>query len=148
VILGLLPPGSSGSGEMVAQMLETTTQASSVVFFVKAFSLFALITSFLAIGISFVDFLKDGIPGKNRLVYLSLVIVPPMVFSLFYPNIFLEALSLAGGFADVLLFGILPPVVVWIGRYVKKAQGSYQVPGGKLLLAGVFLLSLGFLIFR
>jgi len=148
VILGLLPAGTAGSGEMVAQMLETTTQVSSVVFFVKAFSLFALVTSFLAIGISFIDFLKDGFPGKSRLVYLGLVIVPPMVFSLFYPNIFLKALGLAGGFADVLLFGILPPVVVWIGRYVKKAQSSYQVPGGKLLLAGVFLLSLGFLILR
>ncbi len=148
VILGLLPPGASGSGEMVTQLLETTTQASSVVFFVKAFSLFALVTSFLAIAISFVHFLKDGLPRKHNLFIHALVILPPMLFSLFYPNIFLKALGLAGGFADVLLFGILPPVVVWIGRYVKKTEGPYQVPGGKLLLSAVFLLSLGFLVLR
>jgi tyrosine-specific transport protein len=151
VILGLLPPGnlaSQGQSDMVSGLLETATRSSSVLFFVKAFSFFALITSFLTIAISFVDFLKDGFRAQEKLhegfIY-ALVLVPPMGFSLFYPHVFLQALSLAGGFADVLLFGALPPLVVWVGRYMKQANGPYQVAGGKWLLGFVFFLSLGLL---
>jgi tyrosine-specific transport protein len=153
VILGLLPSGNfshAGKSDMVSGLLESATHSSGVLFFVKAFSFFALLTSFLAIAISFVDFLKDGFQIKNPkklhegLIY-ALVLVPPMIFSLFYPHVFLQALGLAGGFADVLLFGALPPLVVWIGRYKLQAKGSYQVGGGKWLLGSIFFLSLGLL---
>ncbi|MGC1878736.1 MAG: aromatic amino acid transport family protein [Rhabdochlamydiaceae bacterium] len=157
VILGMLPTGSSlqiGNEDMVSGLLQKTTQSSSVLFFVQLFSFFALTTSFLAIGISFVDFFKDGLKvsslGKTQYEFLiyGLVVGPPMLFCVFYPNIFLQALEFAGGFVDVILFGILPVFIVWKGRYSKKVEGSYRVAGGKIFLGSMLLISLIFLLLR
>jgi tyrosine-specific transport protein len=94
------------------------------------------------------DFLKDGLklPRLGRKTYdaliLSVVLVPPLLFSLIYPHVFLQALGFAGGFVDVLLFGILPVAIVWIGRYKKQIEGPYRFPGGKLALLCIGLFSL------
>ena len=60
----------------------------------------------------------------------------PLIFALIYPHIFLIALGYAGGISCALLFGLMPPLIVWIGRYIKHYPvGTRQLPGGKPLLA-------------
>ncbi len=147
VILGMLPPTTSYQGDMVATLLQQTHQSSLILFASQAFSFFALFTSFIAVAISFVDFFKDGLKDyTNRNFYIfSLVFLPPLVFSLLYPSLFLKALSFAGGVVDVILFGVFPVLIVWSGRYYKQVQGPYQVAGGKPLLATILILSLGLL---
>ena len=76
------------------------------------------------------------------------MLLPPTLLTLSDPHLFLKALGFAGGFADVILFGVLPVTIVWIGRYVKKIEGPYKAPGGKLFLIGVLLFSLSFLLIR
>ncbi len=157
VILGMLPAGSSlqiGHEDMVGGLLQKTTQSPFVLLFVQMFSFFALTTSFLAVGISFVDFFRDGLKISflhektyEFLIY-SLVFVPPMLFCIFHPHIFLRALEFAGGFVDVILFGILPVTIVWKGRYSKKIEGPYRVAGGKIFLSSMMFLSLMFLVLR
>jgi tyrosine-specific transport protein len=161
VILGLLPSPNEAplqqvvnENELVSGLLENAAHSTSVIVFVKAFSLFAILTSFIPNALSFIDFLKDGFKTASmpaslkRLLICGLVLIPPTVCSLLFPHLFLKALGLAGGFADVLLFGILPAVIVYIGRYVKKIEGPYTVPGGKILLACIVVLSLCFLLIR
>ncbi len=142
IILGMLPLNHASTGndaEMVAGLLSrAATPSVSVIFFIKSFSLFALLTSFLPSAVSFVDFLKDGL-GKflhqkvsNDLPIFFLVFLPPTICALIYPSIFLRALSFAGGFIDVLLFGILPALVVLIGRRLRTINTAYQVLGGVL----------------
>lgn len=142
IILGMLPLNHASTGndaEMVAGLLSrAATPSVSVIFFIKSFSLFALLTSFLPSAVSFVDFLKDGL-GKflhqkvsNDLPIFFLVFLPPTICALIYPSIFLRALSFAGGFIDVLLFGILPALVVLIGRRLRTINTTYQVLGGIL----------------
>jgi tyrosine-specific transport protein len=146
VILGVIPPTALNShSNIVSDLL---TQTSSVLFYVKSFSFFVMITSFIAIAITFVDFLKDGfnyssieLAKLQKLLIYSLVFLPPLIFSFFYTNVFLKALEIAGGFTDILLFGVLPAIVVWIGRYRKKVQGPYTVGGGKAFLSLVLLFS-------
>lgn len=154
VILGILPEKDlmkiAGQSDMVTHLLEQTVQSETVLLSVTVFTFFALITPFMGNAMAFVDFMKDGlkIPAKSKyelLVYL-LVLVPPTLITLIYPRLFLKALGLVGGFVDVLLFGILPVLIVWIGRYVKKAEGPYRVAGGKLFLGLLFFLSLALLI--
>jgi tyrosine-specific transport protein len=139
------------SVDMVTELLKGGSDSSTVIFFIKSFSLFAILTSFLPSAISFVDFLKDGfkvVPeylDNDNLVYYALVFVPPLICSLIYPHLFLQALEFAGGFIDVLLFGILPAVVVLIGRYRKLIKAPYQVAGGSftpvlVILASLFIL--------
>ena len=63
------------------------------------------------------------------------VFIPPTLIGLTYPHIFLKALGYAGGFSCAILFGLFPPLMVWVGRYVKKYQYKPLVPGGKFTLA-------------
>jgi tyrosine-specific transport protein len=159
VILGILPDANSinlskvtSQTSMVTGLLEKTSGRESVLFFASIFSFFAILTPFMANTMAFVDFLKDGLKVSKKsifdLVIFALVLVPPTLLTIFYPDLFLKALGIAGGFADVLLLGILPVLVVGIGRYVKKIKGPYTAPGGVFFLITILLLSVGFLIIR
>ena len=159
VILGILPAGNSAAlaeivsqSDMVTGLLEKASESNSVLFFAKSFSFFAILTPFMANTMSFVDFLKDGLnvskESKYDFAIYGLVLVPPTVLTMLYPHLFLKALGVAGGFADVLLFGVLPVLIVGIGRYVKKVQGPFTAQGGKLFLMTILLFSVGFLLIR
>jgi len=149
VILGMVedPLKLSSESAIVTDILQA--RASSLLPLINAFCFFALCTSFITVALSFLDFLRDGFrkPPHNW-VLQALVLIPPLLISLSYPNLFLKALSFAGGFIDMILFGILPVCIVWIGRYVKKANGPYQVRGGKFSLILMFLLSVTFIFLR
>ncbi len=158
VIIGIIPQNGPESiskivsqSNMVTTLLHNASQSQSVVFIAQIFSFCAILTSFMANTISFVDFLKDGLrkklsESKSKILTLLAVIVPPTIFSLFFPHLFLKALSFAGGFVDVLLFGILPLTIVTVGRYIKKAKGPYKVMGGKPLLLAILVMCIGFII--
>jgi tyrosine-specific transport protein len=156
VILGILPPannlqGSIDSGAMITTLLHNAVGDSYVVDLMRAFAFFALVTSFLAVALSFVDFLSDGLKvkktGRGSLFLVSLVLLPPLVFAYIYPAIFLKALNYAGAFGAVILFGIIPILMVWQGRYSKGRTERPLVPGGKftLLLLGGFALFIFFM---
>jgi tyrosine-specific transport protein len=155
VILGMVPVNTSiKEVNLVTELLQGATQSVSVLFFIKAFSLFAMLTSFLPSAISFIDFLKDGFKKtfyreqKNEGILYGLVFVPPLICTLFYPNLFLRSLEFAGGFIDILLFGVLPAAVILVGRNVKKIIGPYQVMGGNVTPIFVLILSVFVLIFK
>lgn len=148
LILGLVPLEGIGGfqealdqGEMATQALKSAVGSSLVLDLAQAFAFFAIITSFLSVALSFVDFLADGLnikkTPKGRLLLISLVLGPPFIFALLYPTIFLMALNYAGGFGAVTLFGILPALMVWKGRYHQKRGYFPMVPGGRLTLVAI-----------
>lgn len=154
LILGLIPVEGEGGfrqgfteGNMATQLLKGVVGASWVVDLAQYFAFFAIVTSFLGVGLSFVDFLADGLHiKKNRrgkLLLCLLVIAPPFLFAMVYPRIFLMALNYAGAYGAVVLFGILPAAMVWSGRYIKKLEGVRQVPGGKWTLLAVMFFAFG-----
>lgn len=147
LILGLVPTGNEGfervvdEGNMATEILEKAVGALWVVNVAQYFAFFAIVTSFLGNSLSFVDFLSDGLKIKKDAVgkfWLCLmVIVPPFLLALAYPRIFLAALNYAGAFGAVILFGILPALMVWAGRYHKGFGTRRLVPGGKFVLFGI-----------
>lgn len=152
LILGLVPlDGDAGflkaldEGQTATHALRNAVGASWIVNVAQYFAFFAIVTSFVGVALSFVDFLADGLNVKRtpsgKLLLLSLVLVPPFFFALVYPRIFLLALNYAGGFGAVILFGILPAAMVWSGRYYKNFSFNPLVPGGKSVLVLVILLS-------
>lgn len=110
------------------------------------FSFFALVTSFLAVALSLSDFLSDGFgipkasPSK-RLLLLTMTFVPPLLVLILSAHsavpVFLIALGYLGVFIAV-LYGILPALMVWKGRYIENIESEYRAPGGKAAL--IFLL--------
>ncbi len=51
---------------------------------------------------------------------------PSADLSVIYPQLFFKALNFAGGICAVILFGLLPVAMVWIGRYRKETAASLQ----------------------
>lgn len=150
LILGLIPiDGESGfqkaleQGNMATQALRAAVGASWVVVVAEYFAFFSIVTSFLGVALSFVDFLIDGLNlprnygGKGIACLLALA--PPFAFALLYPKVFLIALQYAGAFGAVTLFGLLPAIMVWRGRYSEKMAEKPIVPGGRAVLSLVIL---------
>jgi len=104
---------------------------------VGAFSFFALVTSFLGVVLCLVDFLADGLQvtknAKGRFCLLLLTMIPPLGFALYFPQGFMLAISYAGVFVAI-LYGILPPLMIWKARYQEKITCGFRVIGGKPVL--------------
>lgn len=150
MILGIVPlqdfAVALDQGEIATEALKNAVGASWIVDIAQAFAFFAIVTSFLSVALSFVDFLSDGLNIKKtprgKIILILLVLAPPFICALLYPTIFLVALNTAGGFGAVILFGILPALMVWKGRYSQKLGKMELVPGGKPLLVLVIAFSL------
>ncbi len=113
--------------------------------FSQGLAFFAILTSFLAQSLSLVHFLADGLKidyKKQESTSLCiLALLPPLALSIIYPQLFFKALNFAGGICAVILFGIMPALMVWIGRYRKMTSSSYQMSGGKPALLAILAFS-------
>jgi len=110
----------------------------------KSFAFFTMTASYIALSLAYFDFLADGLKikkeGVRRLWLALLVFLPPTFVALYKPTIFITALDYAGGVSCAILFGIFPPLMVWVGRYVKNySRDTQQLPGGKPLLVLLML---------
>jgi len=152
VILGTIAPGTtlSSAGQIVDQLGAAT--GGLAVLAVKVFSCFAIITSFLGVGLGCMDFLKDllmreGGPFAGQvsagslldsLVPLLVGLLPPLIVAIAAPYIFYPALEFSGTFR-LILFGVLPVMMVWKGRYIDKQKPF--VWGGKACLSLVMCIA-------
>lgn len=149
MVLGIIPVQGPNSlidalelGEPVTRFLREHVQSGWVSAFAEYFAFFALVTSFLGIALGLFDFLSDGLKipnkGKGRILLSLLIIVPTYFFATYFERIFILALDTSGGFGDSILNGIMPVLMVWIGRYIYKFPDEHRTPGGKFLLILVF----------
>jgi len=143
-ILGIIPAEGAGG------LIEASKQGQNAigpmkelvpqVFVIgKYFAFFALTTSFIPLALAFFDFLRDGLKwkrdGLHRFILTCVVFGIPMVIAIVWPNIFLVALGYAGGISCAFLFGLMPPLLAWVGRYIKRyPREKDQLPGGKITL--------------
>ena len=126
-------------GQPITQTLQMYIGNPWIKNFGEFFGFFALVTSFLGVSLSMVDFLADGLnmrsEGVRRFILCSLVLIPPALFAAVNPGIFIEAIVLDGGYGEAILNGLLPIAMVWIGRYVLQLPSQYSLMGGRPMLA-------------
>lgn len=138
--------GADLRGEPITQTLQTTIGHPLVRRLGEFFGFFALVTSFMGVSLSMVDFLADGLKirrdGFYRLALCLAVFIPPAFFAAANPDIFIEAIGVAGGYGEAILNGILPITMVWVGRYWMNLPSQYRLFGGKPMLAGLFIFTL------
>lgn len=151
LILGIVPAEGVGSlaaagkvGANAVAPLKQFVNNPHLFSIGKAFAFFTLTTSYVALSLAFIDFLADGLKVKKKgikKVGLCLaVFVPPTIIALAYPDIFLITLGYAGGISCAILFGLFPPLMVWVGRYVKREpKQTQQLLGGRALLSLLIL---------
>lgn len=141
--MGLLHMLHSGhpTSELV-QALDQQLQSNRITSVSRLFTSISMVTSFLGVALALSDFLADGFhlkkTGMGRLKIDTLTFLPPLLIVLFYPGIFIKALSYAGILCGVLLM-FLPCLMAWRGRYIHKLATGWRVKGGKpaLLLGSV-----------
>lgn len=145
LILGMVPvDGPHGlaaaleKGEPATQFLHEHEVTKWFVIVAQYFAFFAIVTSFLGIALGLYDFLADGlkVPKKGWGVLLLgvLMIVPTYFCAVNFERIFLLALEFSGGYGDSILNGIMPVLMVWIGRYKLGYSTGMRLPGGKIVL--------------
>ncbi len=145
LILGIVPAEGPGSlhealvhGQNAVQPLKSILAVPGVYIVGQYFAFFALVTSFFGVTLGLMDFLVDGLQLKktslNKFWLCLVIFLPPLLFALVHPHVFLSALDYAGGFGCALLLGLLPVLMVWVGRYHLGLEGPYRVAGGRWLL--------------
>lgn len=160
LILGIVPvEGPNGleealrRGEPPIQFISEHVQGWHVAKIAEFFAFFAIITSFLGIGLGLFDFLSDGLKIKERglgKVALSiLVAVPTLFFAMNFERVFYTALDATGGYGDSILNGIIPVLLMWVG--IKKFNYGANTPAflkNKVFLTLVFLFFLSVLLIK
>jgi len=154
-VLGSVPPDATSMGDPIAA-LEATSPATAAL--VRAFEFFAVSTSFLGFGWGLADFIADSmeLDASDARPWIT-ALAPPVVFALTRPDVFLQALDGAGAFGVLVVFGMLPPAMVYRHRAMreecKRARGGEDdpveclpilaptLPGGSLMLAVLFALA-------
>lgn len=152
LILGIVPvEGPNGlaeallRGEPATQFLREHVEGNWVCIVAEYFAFFAIVTSFLGIALGLFDFLADGLhiqkKGMGSIILALLIIVPTIIFATQFERVFLVALETSGGFGDSILNGMIPVMMVWLGRYSMGLgkNAIYRLPGGKPMLAGLFV---------
>lgn len=145
LLLGVIPE-QNFQGNLSFDQILSFVQSPFVKTSALYFAFFAIITSFLAQALALLDFLRDALRLKNsksnRFWLSATVLIPPYVFAMAYPGMFIQALGLVGGFAAIILFVIMPVLMVWDQRYIRNDYQFKIVPGGRGTLVVVALVGL------
>jgi len=136
VSLGILPvSGPLGiltnykEGKDAAIAINQLVHFYPIQIFASLLAFFAILTSFLTQSLTLVHFLSDGMginrEEKENFWVILLTFLPPLLFSLFNPAVFYQALNFAGGICAVILFGIFPVLMIAIGKKRRKEKIPY-----------------------
>jgi tyrosine-specific transport protein len=128
---------SGNTTEDLTQGLSTIVRSAWISTFAHLFASICMFTSFIGVALGLSDFLADGMQvkkGESKKLVYGVTFVPPLLITLFYPKIFVTALSYAGICCLILLM-LLPALMSWYGRYKKELNNmTVHVWGGKILL--------------
>lgn len=153
VVMGTVPnEGKYGlkealeNGQVATASLKIFAHKRVIAVLGEYFAFFAISTSYLGIGLGLFDFLADLFQiekkGNGKLILGLLVVLPTLYITMTFPGIFLVALDVTGGFGDSILNGVIPVLLIWMGRYVIGYKSELKLIGGKTMLTLLFLCSL------
>jgi len=132
--------GLNGFLHVVRQVVATP----KVELAIQLFADFALATSFLGVSLGLFDYLSDLFSRNRRVsgrIQTGLMtFLPPLIFSLFYPQGFVLALGYAGVALSVLAL-LIPSMLVWQSRKAHR-NAPFRVAGGKPVLTVIFIFGL------
>ena len=155
VILGTIPLNGEyalsqlrNAEQPISELLESIsyyTQAKKTALLLKIFVSISTLTSFVCVSLALFDYLADGFQTnraeRKKWIIILATFTPPFLITTFYPKAFILFLSLAGLFC-MTLQGLMPAIMVWNCRYLKKIPTAYEVWGNKFTLSTSIFVSI------
>jgi tyrosine-specific transport protein len=142
VVIAALPVEGPGNDTILAAF--TSNQPATVplshllqsnVFSISAmvFALLAMTAAYMANGTALTSFIRDltttYLHTSSRSVAAAVAFLPPLIVSLVYPDVFLDAIGLVGGVGIDVIFGILPGALL-----IKYGTGKVRAIGVVIVL--------------
>lgn len=133
----------SSGGELGALLkaLGASIDSNSSKHLLSAFSMAAILSSFIGVGLGVFDYLADFFGFKDdkigRAKTWMVTFLPPLIFSLAYPFGFVKAIGYAGAVATI--WTCLIPAVLIAKSRQKWGKGAFSVPCAKFISIILFL---------
>lgn len=154
-VIGALPLTGPGPGSLLAAFrsnlpatvpLAAALGSKVIGLAGAAFSLLAIITSYVAVGAALISFLSEALGGAglspNRWAAAAGALLPSLAVSWLYPGLFLKALNLVGGGCLIVLFGIMPCLMALGDRRPSRRGLRWAAAAMLALFAALLLLEI------
>ena len=161
IVVGVIPPlgkyslswiqstGQPGLGLTIA--LEHLLNKNYITNLASMLTFYVIATSILGVSLSLYDFFRDGLHTRKtrggKFIALLPTFIPPLIFALIYPEGFILALGYGGALVAILLL-ILPALMTYSGRYIRKEKSDFVTPGGKFSIALVIVFGISVIILQ
>lgn len=128
---------AGGDVEVLLNAIGSVAQTEQTARWIRAFSMAAILSSFIGVGLGVFDYLADRLGFDNsksgRLKTWAATFLPPLVCSLLFPFGFVLVIGLAGAAATIWTC-IVPALLVYKIRQRPEGQQGFKAPGGQLAL--------------
>ena len=128
--------------DALLKALGSVIESKAVANALNAFSMAAILSSFIGVGLGVFDYLADLFKFDNsrqgRAKSWGVTFLPPLVFSLLFPFGFVVAIGYAGAAATVWAC-IIPALLAKKSRELAPQGGGFKAPGGQPMVVAVIL---------
>ncbi len=131
-----------GDVDVLLGALASVIESKRVSNAINLFSMAAILSSFIGVGLGVFDYLADLFKFDNsrqgRAKSWGVTFLPPLVFSLLFPFGFVVAIGYAGAAATVWAC-IIPALLAKKSRELAPQGGGFKAPGGQPMVVVVIL---------
>lgn len=133
---------SDGNLDVLLGALSNVIESASVKQAINAFSIAAILSSFIGVGLGVFDFLADCFKFDDskggRAKSWAVTFLPPLILSVLFPLGFLKAIGYAGAVATIWAC-IIPAVLAYKSRQMANGKQGFMVGGGNFTIVLVIL---------
>ncbi len=126
-----------GNVDALLRAIDSISASESVATAIQIFSMAAIVSSFVGVGLGVFDFLADFFQFENswmgRTKSWLVTFIPPLICSLFFPFGFVIAIGYAGA-AATLWTCIIPALLVWKSREKSRHCLGVKLPKGYVMI--------------
>ena len=150
VSMGLIPLPAfregAAQGLSVTQIMAQVIGKPEILGAAHLFAFCAITTSFIATALSMMDFIKESLSLRSTMMHrwmiCAMVLLPAIAIAWSYPDIFLKALTYAGAYGALVLFGVIPALMDLTFHMDARGQRRLHWLSWSVLVASIALIGL------
>ncbi|MFH1395461.1 MAG: aromatic amino acid transport family protein [Candidatus Omnitrophota bacterium] len=145
VVVGTLPLAGPGKATIISALqhdypatipLSLALNNKMITLTGMVFALAAIITSYIPTSVALRGFMRGIVSlhykNPNKYVVLLLAYGPPFLVAMIYPDVFIKAVDIAGGFGILIVFGILPSLIMI--KMAKNRGKLFKIAAGIMII--------------